>query len=439
MSEKDIKIGYPKKGSPFDAASSLFLYLGSIMVLLAFYFNTPQEIWWGTLEILSSPANLTTDYFALANIGATFMNAGLMVLLSLFLIKKNKVHVTGGIVAAMFTVAGFSFFGKNLFNSIPIMLGVMLYARLVQVPFNRYLLPALFGTALGPISSEIAFNLELSPVLGISLGILAGVLAGLALPPLSAHFLRFHQGFNLYNIGFTAGIIGMFFLAVLQGFGVEVKPVSVLSSGNNDKMAIFLIGLFGCLLFYGLFLNRWRLTSYRKILGQSGRLVADFIVIAGFPIVLINMSLLGLIATFYVLFIGGELNGAVIGGIFTIAGFGAFGKHIRNVWPVLFGVFLGSFFNVNEFNATATIVTALFGTTLAPIAGVYGIIPGILAGMLHMGLVSNIGFLHAGMNLYNNGFTGGFIAAALVPLFDTFKQVQDSRRESKKTWKKIRH
>ena len=436
MSGKATKIEHPRKGQPFDEASTLFLILGLLLIFLAFCFNSPYEIWKGSLIILSSPANLTTDYFALANRGATFMNAGLMTLMSLFLVKKNQVQVTGGLVAAIFTVAGFSFFGKNLFNSIPIMVGVMLYARLVQVPFNRYLLPALFGTALGPVSSEIAFNLGLAPILGITLGIVAGIVAGVALPPLSAHFLRFHQGFNLYNIGFTAGIIGMFFLAVLQGFGVKIEIVSVLSSGNNHSMAIFLIGLFSCLFFYGLFMNRWRLTSYQKILGQSGRLVADFIVIAGFPIALINMSLLGLIATFYVLFIGGELNGPVIGGIFTIVGFGAFGKHIRNVWPILLGVFLGSFFNVNEFNATATIVTALFGTTLAPIAGFYGVIPGILAGILHMGLVSNISFLHAGMNLYNNGFTGGFIAAALVPLLDTFKQAVEDRREMKNDGKK---
>lgn len=436
MSGKATKIEHPRKGQPFDEASTLLLILGLLLIFLAFCFNSPYEIWKGSLIILSSPANLTTDYFALANRGATFMNAGLMTLMSLFLVKKNQVQVTGGLVAAIFTVAGFSFFGKNLFNSIPIMVGVMLYARLVQVPFNRYLLPALFGTALGPVSSEIAFNLGLAPILGITLSIVAGIVAGVALPPLSAHFLRFHQGFNLYNIGFTAGIIGMFFLAVLQGFGVKIEIVSVLSSGNNHSMAIFLIGLFSCLFFYGLFMNRWRLTSYQKILGQSGRLVADFIVIAGFPIALINMSLLGLIATFYVLFIGGELNGPVIGGIFTIVGFGAFGKHIRNVWPILLGVFLGSFFNVNEFNATATIVTALFGTTLAPIAGFYGVIPGILAGILHMGLVSNISFLHAGMNLYNNGFTGGFIAAALVPLLDTFKQAVEDRREMKNDGKK---
>ena len=436
MSGKATKIEHPRKGQPFDEASTLLLILGLLLIFLAFCFNSPYEIWKGSLIILSSPANLTTDYFALANRGATFMNAGLMTLMSLFLVKKNQVQVTGGLVAAIFTVAGFSFFGKNLFNSIPIMVGVVLYARLVQVPFNRYLLPALFGTALGPVSSEIAFNLGLAPILGITLGIVAGIVAGVALPPLSAHFLRFHQGFNLYNIGFTAGIIGMFFLAVLQGFGVKIEIVSVLSSGNNHSMAIFLIGLFSCLFFYGLFMNRWRLTSYQKILGQSGRLVADFIVIAGFPIALINMSLLGLIATFYVLFIGGELNGPVIGGIFTIVGFGAFGKHIRNVWPILLGVFLGSFFNVNEFNATATIVTALFGTTLAPIAGFYGVIPGILAGILHMGLVSNISFLHAGMNLYNNGFTGGFIAAALVPLLDTFKQAVEDRREMKNDGKK---
>ena len=60
--------------------------------------------------------------------------------------------------------------------------------------------------------------------------------------------------------------------------------------------------------------------------------------------------------------------------------------------------------------------------TLAPIAGEYGILAGILAGFLHMSLVTNIGFLHAGMNLYNNGFSGGFVAAFLLPLLEAFRK-----------------
>jgi hypothetical protein len=40
----------------------------------------------------------------------------------------------------------------------------------------------------------------------------------------------------------------------------------------------------------------------------------------------------------------------------------------------------------------------------------------------------NIGYLHGGMNLYNNGFSGGFVAAFLAPLFAL---IQDSRKGRK--------
>jgi len=30
--------------------------------------------------------------------------------------------------------------------------------------------------------------------------------------------------------------------------------------------------------------------------------------------------------------------------------------------------------------------------------------------------VNNVGFLHGGLNLYNNGFAGGLVAMFLVPL-----------------------
>jgi hypothetical protein len=65
-------------------------------------------------------------------------------------------------------------------------------------------------------------------------------------------------------------------------------------------------------------------------------------------------------------------------------------------------------------------LAALFGTTLAPISGDNGPKPGVIAGVLHMAMVMNVGYLHAGMNLYNNGFSGGFVAAGLIPVFECF-------------------
>ncbi len=292
------------------------------------------------------------------------------------------------------------------------------------------MLQSLFGTALSPLVSEITFNLELPIVSGLILGIAAGILAGFVFPPLSIHFLRFHQGFNLYNIGFTAGIIGMFFLAVFRGFGIEIATVDIVSSGNNLSFAIILYTFFVVMFILGLMQNRWRLTGFRQLLALSGKLATDFITIAGPGVTLMNMALTGFIATTYVLAVGGELSGPILGGILTVVGFGAFGKHVRNILPILAGVFLVNLFNVHSANSTIALLGALFGTTLAPIAGQYGVACGVIAGILHMSMVSNISYLHAGMNLYNNGFSGGFIAAALVPLFETFIQIRNNRRKN---------
>jgi len=90
------------------------------------------------------------------------------------------------------------------------------------------------------------------------------------------------------------------------------------------------------------------------------------------------------------------------------------------------GVFLISLFGIHPMNAPTALLAALFGTTLAPLAGRYGVLAGVLAGALHMLLVGNVSFLHAGMNLYNNGFSGGFIAAALFPLLDALRGMRQA-------------
>jgi hypothetical protein len=118
--------------------------------------------------------------------------------------------------------------------------------------------------------------------------------------------------------------------------------------------------------------------------------------------------------------IKGDLNGPTIGGIFTVVGFGAFGKHPKNVWPIFAGVWLGSVTKVWGANDPAIQLAALFGTTLAPIAGEFGPVIGIITGFIHSSVVLNVGVLHGGMNLYNNGFAGGIVAAMMIPLINAF-------------------
>ena len=38
-----------------------------------------------------------------------------------------------------------------------------------------------------------------------------------------------------------------------------------------------------------------------------------------------------------------------------------------------------------------------------------------------MAMCLNVGYLHGGINLYNNGFSGGFVAAVLAPLLEDWQ------------------
>ena len=113
-----------------------------------------------------------------------------------------------------------------------------------------------------------------------------------------------------------------------------------------------------------------------------------------------------------------------MGGIMTIVGFGAFGKHPRNVIPIMIGALLSSILNIWGIASPQMLISMLFSTTLAPIAGQFGWKCGILAGFLHVCTVMNTGYLHGGLNLYNNGLAGGFVAMTLIPLIHAFRREQ---------------
>ncbi len=52
--------------------------------------------------------------------------------------------------------------------------------------------------------------------------------------------------------------------------------------------------------------------------------------------------------------------------------------------------------------------------------------------MLHIALVHNVSTLHEGLNLYNSGFSTGFVAGILVPILDNFTAVREKERHLEK-------
>ena len=408
----------------------LFLFaLPLLLIFTSFFLQPLNEIFSGILRIALSPSLLLTDYLAVGGLGATLLNAGLCGLAAALLIAFCRVEINGPFIAAVYTVAGFAFFGKNIFNIWPILGGVYLLSLYQGVSFRNNLLVALFGTTLAPLVSFFSFGAGLAWPVGVAAGVAFGLLAGFILPALASHMLRFHDGYNIYNVGFTGGIIGSFLIANARSFGFEVEPVTVLAEGYDLFFKVFLGAVFLAFILAGIIISRTGsgglVKSLKRINRSTGRLVSDFTVIGGYPATFFNMGLMGFLSILFVLLVGGPFNGPVIGGILTVVGFASFGKHPRNCLPILMGVVAASMLKIWETNATAVIIAGLFGTTLAPVAGQYGIFAGIAAGFFHLSIVMNVGFLHGGVNLYNNGFAGGFVASFLVPVIDFMKRRGD--------------
>lgn len=388
--------------------------------------DSPADLLAGMVAIVTSPSILLHDYLAVGGAGATLVNAGLCGLISLQILRWLKIELSGPFIAAVYTVIAFAFFGKNILNIWPIFLGVAAYARYQRAPLKHYALVALFGTTLAPLVSLLAFGSRLEGPAAVASAAGLGLLSGFILPPLASHMLRFHDGYSIYNIGFTGGIIGSFFVAILRSFDLTVTPVVLLSDEFDLILKVLLNSLFALMILAGgLLATRSEKPlgqACREILASSGRLVSDFTSIGNHAAVLINMGVMGLIATGYVMLLGSHFNGPVIGGILTVVGFSAFGKHPRNCLSVLVGVALAAQLKIWGMDSTGVILAGLFGTTLAPIAGHYGTWAGLLAGFCHFSIVHNVGGLHGGVNLYNNGFAAGFVASFLVPLIDALKR-----------------
>lgn len=412
-----------------DSVKANFLYLVSfIFIIFGLLVDPLNQVWEGFLAILTSPSNLITDYFEVGGIGATFVNAGSLMLINAMAIKRFSAKITGPIVAALFTVMGFAFFGKNLYNSIPITLGTLLYSRYRNMPIGNFLLTSLFATTLAPVVSIITFGQGLSYWFSVPLGVLVGIFIGFTIHPMGSSFLRFHQGYNLYNMGFTAGVLGMIIASIMRVFDLTTTYEPIIQTHSIIEVEFFFVAFSLFLLIIGFVLNGMSFKGYGIFKKDSGRLISDFITDYGIGLTFINMGVLGLASLAYVWVVGGTLEGAVIGGVLTVIGFGTFGKHIFNVTPVVIGIFVMQvMMAVDEPSSTASLLSALFGTTLAPIAGHYGWKAGFLVGLLHAGLVPNTGITHAGLNLYNNGFAGGFVAATVVPVLDGIRERNEMR------------
>ncbi len=396
--------------------------LALIMIILAFIFNTPKEIFVGYKNILLSSSILTTDYIAIGTLGGALVNAASILILNLVILRLLNLRMSGLIYAALYMILGFSFFGKNILNSLPIYIGIYLYAFLNKIPVKNLVISLLFSSGISPLVSYLIFGFDLAYYISIPLGIGAGIVAGLMVPAISSHTIKFHQGYNLFNVGFSLGIISLAFNGVLRAFNLRASEISILSNDHNLFLYLFVAILALVLLIAGIILNPKSFKMIPDLYKRSGRLVSDYIRDYGVSIVMINQASLLTFEILICLIFKIELNGAIFGTILAVSGFAGSGLHLKNTSFVMLGAILMCLITKTNITSTSIIIGILFSAGVAPIAGRYGIVAGIIAGMLHIAILPLCRSFQGGYDLYNNGFCAGFVACILIAIIEAFKK-----------------
>ncbi len=227
-----------------------FLLLSTIplyFMVCGFLLQPVNEIWPGIVTLIREPDFLITDYFVVGGVGAAFLNAGMLTLLSIALIYFLGMEMDGHTITSACLMFGFSLFGKNLLNIWAVMVGIWLYAKYHKMPVSKYIYIGLYGTSLSPIITQIMQIGQMPLIFRVFLALGAGMVIGFVLPPLATHVHFSHKGYSLYNVGFAAGIIATVIVSLLKSFGITVESRLIWYTGNT--MTFFAIL---CILFAGM-------------------------------------------------------------------------------------------------------------------------------------------------------------------------------------------
>ena len=428
-----------------------------IIILSALLIGNIADNFRALIRILEAPGILLSDFISINRgyggvLNGLVLNMFLTVGLNLLLIKIFKVPLRGSIIAGIFTVAGFTFFGKNVWNALPIYLGVFLYAKFKKVKIKDIMPTILLSSGISPVTSFLIFGCGVAHIpLGIRLpiSIIAGIIVGFLIPIISPQALKFHDGFNLYNTGFTMGLLAVVVHGFLRSFGIHVRFVGVPLVDYPDytwqimsALTILSVGL----VILAFALDKNVLEKYKLILKETGQLASNFSDLAGQPAVILNMGIMGLMTLILIipLLIILEIPFlAVLGGAtLTVMGFAAFGKHPLNALPIIIGTLIGFFVYraidsqfmllnptdsaygayISSLNIHVFVSGIFFATCLSPISKKYGIVAGIITGFVHVTIVMLVRSFQGGFDLYNNGFAAGFVGGILVPIFEAFQK-----------------
>ena len=395
--------------------------LNITIILLAFLLEFNISIFNNLFNLINGGDALISDYFIKGSIGSSFLNVGLLGLISTLLLSYFKEDFESIDFSAIMLMSGFGFIGKNIFNVWPIIFGVYLYTKVFKKSLANNLSTAYLASCLAPIFSQFTFVSKFN-LLHFLVGLFLSILAGFIIPIIAPKTKKLHKGYNLYNIGFSAGIVSSIFVFIIRLFNFEIIKETLVYSQINNSSYLFIFTLAIFIIIYGYINDNKSFNNYKALLKTSGH-NSNYYQTFNFNTVLINIGFNILLTIIFLFIFKIPINGLMLCGFFTIVGFSINGKHIKNITPIYLGVILACYLRDFSITDPSIYLTTLFLTGLAPFVGHYGFILGVIISYINIHLALKTGYLHAGLNLYNTGFSIGILLSITIPIIETSKNL----------------
>jgi hypothetical protein len=427
----------------------LFAFLTGAFLIGAVCMPDRAQMFTGLWQILSQPSKVSTNYFAVGGYAATFLNMGLVALISLGLFVVCKGTPNNVSTLAFILTLGFGSWGINILNIWPTILGVVIYGMIKKEKMGSLVNAMLFSTGIAPLITDLLIRYPHAEVVGFNLpgllvALLVGFVIGFFLPAGLAHSPKVHKGFDLYSAALPIGMTAFFLQATLfktMGVALPAAPsADTLQVASPLIVNIFCCTVFGlCIVFA--FLLGCKPKDYCRLLSDPAT-VNNFSSTYGNATFLMNVGVYGLFILGYYNLVGATFNGVTFGIIFCMLACCNSGSHPGNVWPIMLGYVVSSFVFgwlsqlaggtfTGAVNAQAICVGLCYANGLSPIADKYGWRYGFIASVMHYLLVTSVPTLHGGYCLYNGGFTAALICLILVPELERFFKTKDERKEAR--------
>lgn len=397
----------------------------------------------GLWNIISQPAKVATNYFALGGYAATFLNMSLVTLICLLLFVVFRGTPNNVSTLAVILTAGFCTWGINVLNMWFSIAGVVIYGLVKREKMGSLVNAMLFSTGIAPIISDMLLRYPHEAVVGfhpagVLLALAVGIFIGFILPAGMAYSPNVHKGFDMYSAALPVGMTAFF----LQAFLYKTMGVALPSVEGGEASSALIVNVF-CLVLFGFFvvmalLMGCKPRDYWKLLASPDQ-VGNVTSTCGNAVFMMNMGVYGLFILAYYNLIGANFNGVVFGIILCMLSCCNSGATPATVWPIMLGYVAAAFgcqwlssltggtFG-GAINAQPIAIGLCFASGLAPITKKYGWYWTCLAAIVHYVLVTTVPLLHGGFCLYNGGFTAALTCLLLVPQMERFSKTREEKR-----------